>query len=221
MSNENEYTDLIAGAHRGKERFAEWIFQLTAPLKTARERLAGMVGDFDVDRAEGAQLDAVGVRVGLNRKLKTTISDVFFAFDDVGGAGFDKGIWKEPRDSTYGITELGDGVFRTLVKAKVALNQYGGCNEDVERTLDLIRESFGLERQSLMYVDEQNMSITLYVCRRVVPPVIWKIFESGIFAFNHAGVEQCVVDGVTGNLATTKSELMTSDDGDYYLMDLK
>ena len=136
MPNENEYTELITGAHRDKPRFTEWVYQLTEPVLNARQDLAYMIKQYDLDLAEGTQLDAIGVRVGVTRQLKLRITDVFFAFDDVDGIGFDLGIWKTPRDDTYGITELSDEVYRVLLKAKIALNQYGGKNEALD---DLLR----------------------------------------------------------------------------------
>ena len=221
MANQNGYTKLIAGAHRERERFTEWVYQLTEPFAVARERLADMPTAYDIDFAEGAQLDAVGVRVGLARKLNLRISDVFFAFDDVDGVGFDLGIWKEPRDSTIGITELGDDIYRKLLKAKVALNQYGGKNEDVEAMLSLISDAFELNSASFSYTDGQDMSISLGIKKDKVPPIVWKIFASGVFKLNHAGVEQSVTDRIEGVLATMDARMMASADNKLYIMDVK
>ena len=221
MANQNGYTKLIAGAHRERERFTEWVYQLTEPFAVARERLADMPTAYDIDFAEGAQLDAVGVRVGLARKLNLRISDVFFAFDDVDGVGFDLGIWKEPRDSTIGITELGDDIYRKLLKAKVALNQYGGKNEDVEAMLSLISDAFELNSASFSYTDGQDMSISLGIKKDKVPPIVWKIFASGVFKLNHAGVEQSITDRIEGVLATMDARMMASADNKLYIMDVK
>ena len=221
MANQNSYTELIAGAHREKERFNEWVFQLTEPLSVAGGRLAGMPNEYDIDFAEGAQLDAVGVRVGLSRKLNIRIADVFFAFDNVDGLGFDLGIWKEPRDSAFGITELGDDIYRKLLKAKVALNQYSGKNEDVEALANLISDAFEFNSATFSYGDEQDMSISISINKNKVPPVVWQIFDSGIFKLNHAGVEQSVSERIEGALATMCGDPMASDEGDFYLMEVK
>lgn len=77
MADENSYTGLIAGAHKGKERFTEWIYQLTQPLVEAQKTLIDGYKVFDLDLAEGEQLDALGVRIGVTRKLKIKIADVF------------------------------------------------------------------------------------------------------------------------------------------------
>ena len=57
MSNTNQYTDLIAGAHRNKKKFTEWVYTLTEPLNQAREKLIEKQTLFDVETAVGDQLD--------------------------------------------------------------------------------------------------------------------------------------------------------------------
>lgn len=217
----NKYTDLIAGAHTERERYVSWVYALTEPLVAAKNRLAQMVLDFDVDYAEGAQLDALAVRIGLSRKIQEPIKDVFFAFDDVDGIGFDFGAWKEAKDDAYSITTLGDEVFRRLLKAKIALNQYSGKNEDSEATLALVANAFDLNSSLFGYLDNQDLSITISLARDKVPPIVWDVFNDGIFSVNQAGISQNVIDGITGALATTSSEVMTSDEGDVYIMDFK
>lgn len=221
MANQNGYTELIAGAHREKERFNEWLYQLTEPLAVACERLADMPNEYDIDFAEGVQLDAVGVRVGLSRKLNIRISDAFFAFDNVDGIGFDLGVWKEPRDSAFDITELGDDIYRKLLKAKVALNQYGGKNEDIEALMELIANAFDFNSATFSYGDEQDMSISVSINKAKAPPIVWQIFDSGIFKLNHAGVEQSVSARIEGALSTMSGVPIVSDDGDFYLMEVK
>lgn len=220
MANENEYTQLIAGAHREKPRFTEWLYQLTQPLLAARAAIKGFVLDYDIDYATGAQLDAVGVRVGEARKLALKITDVFFAFDDVDGVGFDLGIWQTARDDTYGITELSDEVYRVLLKAKVALNQYGGKNEDLIQLIDLISQAFGLNTSQIAYVDSQDMSVTVYIDKARVPPIVWQLFYNKVIALNHAGVLENIVNGVGGNLAATNGTLLTDDSGNLLFIDI-
>lgn len=220
MANENEYTQLIAGAHRGKPRFTEWLYQLTQPLLAARTAIKGFVLDYDIDYATGAQLDAVGVRVGEARELALKITDVFFAFDDVDGVGFDLGIWQTARDDTYGITELSDEVYRVLLKAKVALNQYGGKNEDLIQLIDLISQAFGLNTSQIAYVDSQDMSVTVYIDKARVPPIVWQLFYNKVIALNHAGVLENIVNGVGGNLAATNGTLLTDDSGSLLFIDI-
>lgn len=219
-ADENSYTGLIAGAHQGKERFTEWIYQLTQPLVEAQKTLIDGYKVFDLDLAEGEQLDALGVRIGVTRKLKIKIADVFFAFDDVDGKGFDFGIWQTPRDDRVGITVLSDEVYRQVLKAKVALNQYTGKNEDFAALLQQIQSAFGLSSGTMSYIDMQDMTINVYLDRSRIPPIVWELFSTGVLSLNHAGVLMNVIDGVVGNLATTKAVPLSTDTDDLLYMDI-
>lgn len=220
MADENSYTGLIAGAHKGKERFTEWIYQLAQPLVEAQKTLIDGYKVFDLDLAEGEQLDALGVRIGVTRKLKIKIADVFFAFDDVDGKGFDFGIWQTPRDDRVGITVLSDEVYRQVLKAKVALNQYTGKNEDFAALLQQIQSAFGLSSGTMSYIDMQDMTINVYLDRSRIPPIVWELFSTGVLSLNHAGVLMNVIDGVVGNLATTKAVPLSTDTDDLLYMDI-
>ena len=126
-----EYSDLIAGAHVGRPRFVAWVEALTEPLRVARERLAGLREEFDVDSAVGKQLDAIGDRVGVTRKLPIKLTGMYFALDGIDGPGLDFGIWKGPYDPSDGMTELGDETFRAVIKAKILANHWDGTNESL------------------------------------------------------------------------------------------
>jgi len=219
MANENEYTGLIAGAHKDKERFTEWVYQLTEPVLEAREGLLAFVKDYDVDLAEDTCLDAVGVRVGAARKIKARIDDVFYARDDVDGKGFDIGIWKTPKDDSYGINSLADEQFRGFIKTKIALNHYGGTNEEVLVMLDKIREAFGLTYGQIFYVDNQDMSIEFCLSKKRNASILLALFENDVIPFNNAGVLQNISETVPMYLATTTGVLLETGDGTQLVMD--
>jgi hypothetical protein len=220
MASQNEYTELIAGAHREKPRFTEWVYQLTEPVAEARSRMKQFVRDFDIDYAVGSQLDAVGVRVGETRKLALKITDVFFAFDDVDGVGFDLGVWQTARDDAYGITVLSDEIYRIVLKAKAAINQYTGRNEDLMALIDQISTAFGVTTAQIAYVDTQDMRITVYIDKSRVPPIVWQILSNRIIALNNAGVLEIIENGVAGNLAATDRTLLTDDSGNLLYIDI-
>lgn len=214
MANGNEYTELIAGAHVGKEKFAEFVYQMTEPLRIARERLAGLRADFDIDYAVGKQLDAVGVRVGFSRRLSLPMGGVYFAFDDDGGKGFDLGIWFEPKMSAYGITELPDDIYRRCLRMKVALNHYSGTNESMEALFQKILDAFEITGQSLSYYDGQDMTVQIGVASGGVPPAVYQVIRNRLLPFNHAGVGVSVSSEVLAQLATAAGDLLANDDGD-------
>lgn len=190
----NEYTDLIAGYHVGKERYTAWVFTLTEPLRIARERLAAMREDFDVDTAIGAQLDAVGVRVGVSRNLPMALTDVYFALDDVDGIGLDLGVWKGVYDPVDGTTTLGDETYRAVIKAKIAQNHWDGTRGSLPDFLGEVLGQFGQPAKVLDLEDLDTMHVVLHLTKDTTPPIVWELFSRRIIDVTAAGVSVDLVD---------------------------
>lgn len=190
----NEYTELIAGYHVGKERYTSWVFTLTEPLRIARERLAAMREDFDVDTAIGAQLDAVGVRVGVSRNLPMTLTDVYFALDDVDGIGLDLGVWKGVYDPVDGTTTLGDETYRAVIKAKIAQNHWDGTRGSLPDFLGEVLGQFGQPAKVLDLEDLDTMHVVLHLTKDTTPPIVWELFSRRIIDVTAAGVSVDLVD---------------------------
>lgn len=190
----NEYTDLIAGYHVGKERYTAWVFTLTEPLRIARERLASLREDFDVDTAIGAQLDAVGVRVGVSRILPMTLTDVYFALDDTGGIGLDLGVWKGVYDPVDGTTTLGDETYRAVIKAKIAQNHWDGTRGSLPDFLGEVLGQFGQPAKVLDLEDLDTMHVVLHLTKETSPPIVWELFSRRIIDVTAAGVSVDLVD---------------------------
>ena len=100
------------------------------------------------------------------------------------------------------------------------MNQYTGKNEDFTALLQQIQGAFGLSSGTMSYVDRQDMTINVYLDRSRIPPIVWKLFSTGVLSLNHAGVLMNVIDGVVGNLATTKGVPLSTDANDLLYMDI-
>ena len=193
--SENAYTALIAGAHWQKPKFTQFVYELTQPLVTAQERLASLaVTDFDLDTAVGAQLDAVGVRVGISRQLPLKVTDLYFALDDVDGIGLDLGIWWTPIDPLDGLVSLSDGAYRLVLKAKIAANQFSGRNASVYDYIDAVMSPWGLSPSDYTVTDGQDMTMTLSYDRASANPVLWEILTRRLIDICPAGVTLNIVD---------------------------
>lgn len=190
----NEYTDLIAGYHVGKDRYTAWVFTLTEPLRIARERLSALREDFDVDTAIGAQLDAVGVRVGVSRVLPMTLTDVYFALDDVEGIGLDLGVWKGEYDPVDGTTTLGDETYRAVIKAKIAQNHWDGTRGSLPDFLGEVLGQFGQPAKVLDLEDLDTMHVVLHLTKETTLPIVWELFSRRIIDVTAAGVSVDLVD---------------------------
>lgn len=125
VSNIQGYLDRITSAHNQKPKFMATVAALVQPLADITGAEATMFRAFDLDFAVGKQLDAVGEWVGLSRNIAVPILGVYFSFDDAS-LGFDLGVWKGPFDPDSGITALPDESYRTLLRAKIALNSWDG-----------------------------------------------------------------------------------------------
>lgn len=193
-ANATEYTDLIAGAHVGKPRFTEWLFELTEPLRVARERLAALRTDFDVDTAVGKQLDAVGARIGVSRNLPLTLTGVYFALDDVDGIGLDRGVWKGAYDPVDGMTTLGDDTYRAVIKAKILANHWDGTNGSLPGFLSEALSYFGVPAKVLDLQDFQTMHVALHLTKDTTPPIVWELFSRRIIDVTAAGVSIAIVN---------------------------
>lgn len=207
MADSNEYTALIAGHWAHKERFQQWIYELTEPLRIARERLAQMAVDtFDLDKAVGAQLDAVGARIGLARGLPVAIPDVFFALDDVDGIGLDFGVWLTKLDTTTTLVTMGDNVYRMALKAKVQLNHYDGTLEAVTKVLRELFQAFNCDNAFIDVIDNQDMTFIVNCVKADTNPILLALLESRFLDVVAAGVgarfEDALVPGFGFDLNT-------------------
>lgn len=196
MPDRNEYTDLIAGYHVDRSKFQQWIFELTEPLRIAKERLAKLRQDFDVDYAVGPQLDAIGVRVGVSRNIPMVLRDVYFALDDVDGVGLDLGVWKGQYDPVDGTTTLDDETYRAVIKSKILQNHWDGTRETLPDFLSGVLALFGQPAKVLDLEDLQTMHVVLHLTRSETPPIVWELFTRRIIDVTAAGVTLDVVDNV-------------------------
>lgn len=194
MPDRNEYTDLIAGYHVDKPKYQQWVYELTEPLRIARERLAKLRQDFDVDHAIGPQLDAVGVRVGVSRNIPMVLRDVYFALDDVDGVGLDLGVWKGIYDPIDGTTTLDDETYRAVIKAKILQNHWDGTRETLPDFLSSVLALFGQPAKVLDLEDLQTMHVVLHLTRSSTPPIVWELFSRRIIDVTAAGVTMDVID---------------------------
>lgn len=196
MSNSNEYTDLIAGYHVDKSKYQEWVYTLTEPLRLARERLANLRRDFDVDTAIGAQLDAIGVRVGISRTLPLRITGVYFELDNAD-VGLDFGIWKGRYDPSDGTTTLDDETYRAVIKAKILSNKWNGENGTLPEFLSTALSYFGVDAKMLDLQDFQTMHVALNLTKASTPPIVWELISRRIVDVTAAGVSLKIVDNVS------------------------
>lgn len=153
------YTDLITSEHNRKPNF---VATLTVPVELAvrtQEVFASMIPKFDLDSAEGEQLDFIGVWVGATRRIRTPLTGIFFSWDGSDpGVGWDSGIWRSKENESGTITVLPDDVYRTLIRAKIAANKWDGTIPGAYEVWEAV-----FPNSNIIIQDNQDMSMAIGV----------------------------------------------------------
>ncbi|MCW7550537.1 DUF2612 domain-containing protein [Photorhabdus sp. APURE] len=170
-----DYLSLITPQHRTANKFVTHIDLITRPLSDISDSAKFLNSQFSIDEAVGVQLDAVGEWIGLSRYVKTPIVGVYFALD-IEGVGFDEGSWKRQYDSDSGFTELDDETYRTILRSKIRANHWDGTNEMLA---EIYQGVIPDESVLIFFVDNQDMSMDVYVTGGVVPEVVKAVIQQG------------------------------------------
>lgn len=123
--NVNPYLQLITSKHYGKPKFMNTVAITLQPFADLMFQLNSLSAKFDLDVAAGDQLDAIGEWVGVQREISTPLVGVYFSLDS-GTLGLDQGTMQGPFDPTTALVSLPDDSFRTLIRARIASNQWDG-----------------------------------------------------------------------------------------------
>ncbi|MBI6548573.1 DUF2612 domain-containing protein [Xenorhabdus lircayensis] len=170
-----DYLKLITPQHRTASKFVDHIDLITRSLSEIAHAALQLNDAFSLDYAVGVQLDAVGEWIGLSRYVKTPIVGVYFALD-IEGVGLDQGSWKRRFDGDHGFTELDDETYRTLLRVKIEANHWDGSSEMLERIYQRILPD---SKTSIFFVDNQNMSMDVFLTGGVIPEVIKSVIRQG------------------------------------------
>jgi Protein of unknown function (DUF2612) len=120
-----DYLDKVTSLHRKQPDYNAMLAMVLQPFSDLQAFLRELPQQFDVDVAIGAQLDVVGLWVGVTRNIPVPDVSPFFSLDDPNLArGFDKGIWKGPYTPGTTLSALGDDDFRRVIKARIAANSW-------------------------------------------------------------------------------------------------
>lgn len=184
MPDSDAYLGLITAFHRGKPKFAAMVKALVEPVVAQQSFIAHLPIDFDLDQAIGVQLDQVGEWVGRTRFVQTPIAGAWFSFDDEP-RGFDRGVWQQPFDTPAGITRLDDETFRTLLRAKIAANNWGGTLPAAKAALEII---FPNGETSIVITDNQDMTITFGVAGMIPSALFIALLSDGYLPLKPEGV---------------------------------
>ena len=157
MPGVEEYVALVTSEHR-RPRFLALVAACVRPFADAQAALAMLSEAFSVDTAIGAQLDAVGLWVGVTRQLQTPLEGVYFSWG-VAGVGWEEGAWKGLYDPASGLSALDDDNFRRIIKARIVANHW---DSSVGMAYAAWRIAFADTHAHILVIpDNQDMSMSV------------------------------------------------------------
>ncbi len=166
-----QYVSLVTSEHNQQPNFIATISTTVQPFVDIQNTLLVMPSGYDVVTATGAQLDAVGLWVGLSRYVDTPLANTYFSWD-VTGVGWDQGYWQGPFDPSQGVVRLSDGVYRFALYAKIAANSWNGTIAGAASALANIFNATETPGALLYIEDRQDMSM-LYGVAGAIPGNIY------------------------------------------------
>lgn len=203
-----DYTTLVSRNYRDKPNFMATVSLLAGAFGQAYDAQMSMLSAFDLDQAVGAQLDAIGLWVGIGRSLTVPITGAYFTWGDPA-LGWGMANWKGPNEPTEGITTLDDTTYRAVLKAKIGSNYWVGTNEAVNALASTAFTGMGVQCYVL---DNQDMSVTVFIIgnptaallelirRGIMPPKPAGVRVAGYILASTAGAPFFALDAPTGPL---------------------
>ena len=178
------YTGLITSEHANKPKFVATVTASVQPLADLLDAFNSLPAAFDIDQAVSVQLDIVGQWVGASRNVSTALTGVYFSFDTIG-LGFDQGVIWAPGEPLTGLIALPDDIYRLMLKAKIAANQWDGT---VPGAYEAWNTLFAAEGFQILIQDNGDMSMTLALIGAINNPVFQGLFSGGYLDLRPSGV---------------------------------
>lgn len=161
-----DYTALITSEHATRPKFAAMVALVAGCFDATRAFLETLPGEFDVDTARWTQLDALGLRIGLDRNLRATTPGLF-------------------AQAPTGVAPLSDADYSVLLRGKIGSNQWDGTKADAFVN---IKDLFPGTGALVFSVDHQDMSITIAVAGAVLDAGMRQALACGYMQVRPEGV---------------------------------
>lgn len=178
------YTGLIVPEHANKPKFVATVGATVQPFADMVAMLLSLPEDFDVDNAIGAQLDAVGLWVGVSRYLKAPLPNVYFTLGDPD-LGLGSGVLFMAGDLRIGVDVLPDAQFRTLILATIIANNWDGSIPGAYAAWDFLFANTGT---GVLIQDYGNDTMGMALIGARPDAITLAMFQDGILDIKPAGV---------------------------------
>lgn len=160
----DDYIDLLIFQYSDKPKAKGEIEARLKSYSKIFTVLQDFINELDIDKAYGERLDLIGKIVGINRTIKNSTNKIYFGFDEnSSAAGFgDAPFFDHNTDAKLTDTQLSDFQYQSFIKAKIIKNVATARIAKQEKVSFLDAYRFLLNNAGYI-VDNQNMSLTLYV----------------------------------------------------------
>lgn len=197
MNTVEQYLDLLPSANVDKTNFRAAITAAIEDIVADGTSASELAALYDLDLAVGAQLDVVGVWVGLSRNVAVPLSGVYFTLDDAD-LGLDAGYLRGPFDPLEGVTSLDDNLYRTMLRIKIAANHWDGSLAQAQSILaSVVAASSGTY---LMLIDNFDMTLSIGVAGVIPGPIFISLLQNYMTLMPAAvGLRSLTVTGVSGS----------------------
>jgi len=181
----DDYTSLVTSEHNKRPNFMAMVALTVQGYVDSINLLRSFEKLFDIDQAQGQQLDMIGVWVGISRNILVPLTGVYFAFNTTA-VGFNQGTWFGIGSSSSGLTTLSDGDYLILLKAKIASNHWDGTIPGAYAIWSIV---FQFQGFSLLIQDGQDMTMAIIIIGTVTSAVMLSLITNGYIALRPAGVQ--------------------------------
>lgn len=158
MPTPADYSELVTSEHQDKPHFIAAVQLYASASCDLQATLGSIPGLLDLDVAVQDQLDMLGEWVGFGRYIFVP---------------------------TLGTVTLNDTDYRTLLRAKILANHWDGQNASLQVILANLFPGTGV---TLFAVDNQDMSMDIYVTGGSLTPTQLALIKSGLLIPKPEGV---------------------------------
>lgn len=181
MAAVTDYTAKITSQHSNKPKFIAMLSAVLSGFVDGINLAASIPALYDLDAAQGDQLDAVGAWIGLSRRLSVPIANTYFALD-TAGRGLNQGVWYQAGQPTEGVVNLDDATYKAMLRIAIATNHWDGSLGDANAKL----LSYGAG-----VLIQDNMNMTGHIISYGTPPsaLFTQLVAQGYIPLRPAGVQ--------------------------------
>lgn len=162
----SDYTGLITSEHANRPKFVAMVGLVAGCFDGLQTFLRSLPGEFDVDNARWTQLDALGVRIGLDRNLRATTPGLY-------------------TQAPTGVAPLSDTDYSVLLRGKIGANKWDGTKASAFVNVRYLFPGTGAE---VFYIDHQDMTITIAVSGAVLDAGMRQALACGYMQVRPEGV---------------------------------